>query len=237
MKFKILFYVLIFLFISVSAKADKIDDILKSIDKANGYSNSEKFTSVHWKGIINNMGMDLPLEFHFKKENNFRLEVDFMGQKMIQIYDGKEGWMYNPMAGPDPIELPPDQLDNMKKQNENIMSPFANLRKDSAKVELAGNETIDSKDCFKILVTDKGGKTSTLFVDAKSYMPVKAVSKTAGPDGTETDQEVLFKEFKNIDGVMIPQLMETNAGGMTGSIKIELFEVNKPIDDKLFKKQ
>ncbi len=54
----------------------------------------------------------------------------------------------------------------------------------------------------------------------------------SGPVEIVTD----YSDYKDVDGVMFPQAVNVEGGGMgAGSMTFDKIEVNQPVDEKLYK--
>jgi hypothetical protein len=100
-------------------------------------------------------------------------------------------------------------------------------------VELAGKETIDGVECYKLNVTLKGGRKQTLFIDTQKYNVVRIIS-TAKVNGQEVEQTVSFSNFQKLpEGIVVPMTITQQFGDVT----VNKMEVNKVTDEGIFKAQ
>ena len=98
-------------------------------------------------------------------------------------------------------------------------------------VELAGKETVDGKELFKINLTYKGGKKATVFLDPTTYHVVKSIT-TDKVNGQEQEVVTLFSNFEKVDGgIVFAKTIDLPYGRMT----VNKVEVNLPVDENIFK--
>ena len=72
------------------------------------------------------------------------------------------------------------------------------------------------------------------FIDAENYLQIKVVSKIK-VQGTETESEMVYGNYKPVAGVQIPHSIESRIGGKIASqIVIEKVETNIPIENSIF---
>ncbi len=105
------------------------------------------------------------------------------------------------------------------------------------KVELIGKEKTEGTDTYHLRVTLKNGNVRDLFIDADSFLEIKAIGKTTRR-GTETIVESSLGDYKEVQGMMVPFSIEQHPQGMQGQgqkITLEKVEFNVPVDDAIFK--
>jgi len=112
---------------------------------------------------------------------------------------------------------------------------------------LDGTETVEGHDTYKLKVIEKSGHTVHVWVDAKTFLETKIDGQPRTLDGTEHPVEVYYRDYRTVDGLQIPFVLETrvlpvgkNALGLRDTpvppekIIIERVTVNPKLDEKLF---
>src|SRR6185436_5197535 len=81
----------------------------------------------------------------------------------------------------------------------------------------------------------KNGTIQYYYLDTETYLLVKQEGKTKRR-GTEFDGESFFSDYKEVDGFMVPFVMEQGAKGMEQRQKMSFskIEMNVPLDDSSF---
>ena len=105
------------------------------------------------------------------------------------------------------------------------------------KAELAGKETIDGKEAYKIKLTLSTGKEITYFVDTKTYLLIQTKQMRAGMNSNEGEREVVtnYSDYKPVDGIMFPHTISNPGEGPgAGSMTFNKIELNKPIDESQY---
>jgi len=235
---KLLGVVALILLIAVPATAQTVDDILaKNTNAKGGLAKLKAVNTMRATGKVTiGPGMEAPITFEQKRPNSIRVEVVVQGMTIVQAYDGKVGWILNPMSGrKDPEPMPSEMLKNMEEQAD-VDGPFIDYKAKGSTVELMGKEKADGADCYKIKVTLKSGDTRTYFIDAENYLEVKVESKTT-VRGTETEGDTIIGDWKEVAGMMMPFSMDAGQKGAPARQKITLekIEVNPAIDGARFK--
>ncbi len=92
---------------------------------------------------------------------------------------------------------------------------------------------MDGTEAYKIKLTTKGGKVRTFFIDPKNYYIIRTVAK-ATVNGQEQEVTINFGDFKKTEeGYVFPHSIGGAFG--QGDMTVTKIEVNKPVDEKIFK--
>ena len=95
-------------------------------------------------------------------------------------------------------------------------------------------ETIDEKECYKVILAPKHGKPITTYYDRKTHFEVKSEILVNSPMG-EMLIESYPSEYKSVDGVMIPhKIRQVVAGIQEMFILTETVEHNTDIPAERF---
>jgi hypothetical protein len=116
-------------------------------------------------------------------------------------------------------------------------------------VELDGTEKVEDRDAYRLKLTLRSGASLHVWVDAHSFLELKAEGQPRRLDGVEHRVEVYYHDYRIESGLMIPHTLEThvasvprNALGMRDtpippeSAVIEKVVVNPKLEDALFTK-
>lgn len=152
-------------------------------------------------------------------------------------------WTYIPMRSPTPNKLPDDALAGMQTEMD-IAGPLVDYVAKGHKATLIGKDTLDGNPCYKILLITKGGKEIKYWIDATTFLLTQSASKGGGMFGSgrknpDAESVVLYKDYSAEEGILFPHTIEiksTNAEGRGGGgTTFDKFEINKPVDPKLYK--
>jgi len=150
--------------------------------------------------------------------------------KVMQGFDGKTTWSYNPMMGPSVLTgKEADEMKNSFKFKEN------EWRSRYSKVETVGIETAEGEECYKVAVTTKGGSaTATNFYSVKSGLLIKSVVKSATEMG-EIEIQILAKDYRKVgDLILVPFQQITSMVGQTVVLTISEIKINTDIPPSTF---
>ena len=238
MKKSILLVVSIFCLCSFSGMTQdlKLEDVLSKYYEAVGIDHIKEWNTLTMTGKTTTQGMEFPFTILNKRPGKVRTEFEIQGNKMLQVFDGQTGWSVSPWSGSsEPQDMTPDEVKGMKEQADFEGSLF-NWKEKGHKAELIGKEDLEGTPVYKIKVIRADENTEIYFIDAENFVPLK-VASVAKIQGNETESESYPSNYKEVNGTMMPFVVENKYKGQTVShIVMDKYEINKEIDDSLFVK-
>jgi outer membrane lipoprotein-sorting protein len=182
--------------------------------------------------------VSLPFVMEMQRPRKMRLEIQFQGQTAVQVFDGVNGWKLRPFLGRREVE--PYTADEMRAASaqQELDGPLIDYSAKGSKVELEGTESVEGHDAYKLKLTLNDGQVRHVWVDAKTFLEVKVEGDPRRLDGKYHPVETYFRDYKSVDGLMIPHLIETSVEGVKGSqkITIERVALNPKLEDSSFTK-
>jgi len=221
--------------------AQTADEIINKYITAIG--GLEKMKSVKTEKTVISIesgGMTIEQTIYKKRPNMLREETTLQGKTSLQVFNGTEGWVVNPFTGRETVEaMPEDDVKEMKIQAD-MDGELIDYAKKGFKVTAEGEEDVEGAMAYKLkLVTDKNDIIN-FFIDKETSYLVKQSFKQKNEDGSEAESELLFSNFKTVEGRVIPFEMVANSKYMgqvyKTPIKVVSIEFNKDTNDDLFKK-
>lgn len=220
--------------ISIGSYGQTVDEIVdKHIAALGGMDNINAVKTIETDRSLSVSGMEIPTKTLLVVGKSVRSESTVMGNSMIQVVDGKAGWMIRPtmMGGTgEPEDMPADVL----KQTESQLDPFGglvNYKEKGNTVELVGKEKVDKKDAFHLKLTTKEGQVVEEWLDAETFLVSKIKVEMAGQQG-----EISMSDYKDVDGVKFPNTMDISSPQGVITFITNKVVVNGTIDDNVFKK-
>jgi outer membrane lipoprotein-sorting protein len=178
----------------------------------------------------------LPVLLEMKRPHKSRVEIEFQNDKAIQVYDGVKGWKYRPYLGRNDVEpFSPQELEAASLEAD-LDGPLVDYASKGTKVDLEGVEKVEGRDAYKLKLTLKDGKVRHLWVDTQTFLEVKTEGSPRRMDGRMRHVEIFYRDYKNVNGLMVPHVLETAVQGVKRSHKMvfETVLVNPKLDDSLF---
>src|SRR5882724_13128348 len=220
--------------------AQTADDVINAYLKARG--GLAKIKSIQTERVTGTItfapGVEGPFFFERKRPLKMHTEITVNGQSLIRVYDGKSsGWIYNPFA-PNAAVLPMTPADISGIADEaDFEGPFVDYKAKGNQIEYVGKEQIDGKIVHKLKLTDKQGDASFFFFDASTGLIMKWQGMRKVGDKV-LPWETYFRDFREVDGLKYPFLVESAATDSDQIQKITAtkIETNIPLNDSQFAK-
>jgi len=182
--------------------------------------------------------VQLPFVLEMERNRKTRLELQFNGQTAVQVYDGTNGWKLRPFLNRRDVEpYTPDELKAASMQAD-IDGPLVDYVAKGTKVELEGVQQIDGHDAFNLKLTLKTGQVQHIWVDAQNFLDVKVEGTPRRLDGRFHPVATYLRDYRSVNGLMIPYVNETAVDGVkqTEKILVEKVIVNPKLEDSHFSK-
>jgi outer membrane lipoprotein-sorting protein len=181
---------------------------------------------------------EVPFTLQMKRPNKQRLAMEFGGKTAVQVFDGEHGWKFRPFLNRNDVE--PFTADEAKTEasRSDLDGPLIDYAAKGTKVELDGVEQVEGQPAYKLKVTPKSGGVKHVWIDAKTFLDVKMDGFPKHMDGKMHPVYVYQRDFRSVQGVMIPFVVETAVDGYTETHKllVEKASINPQLDDSLFSK-
>jgi len=181
--------------------------------------------------------VQLPFVKEQARPRKQRIELTFQGQNAIQVYDGEQGWKLRPFLGRHEVEnYTPDEL-KLASNEQELDGILIDHKRKGNRVEAEGTEQVEGRDAYKLKVTLSNGEVRHVWLDKETYLEVK-IDGTRKMDGKPRPMTTYLRDYKKVDGLQIPHLLETRVDGVVGSerIIVEKVALNSPIADERFQK-
>lgn len=182
--------------------------------------------------------IQLPFTLVLKRPNLMRMEVLFNGKTAVQVYDGQHGWKLRPFLNRSDAE--PFTAEEMKTESErgDLDGPLIDYAAKGTKIELDGTEMVEGQAAYRLKVTPRNGVVKHIWIDGKTFLDVKVDGFPRRMDGKMHPVYVYQRDFRSVQGVMIPFVLETAVEGYTEThkLQIEKATTNPKLDDALFSK-
>jgi len=182
--------------------------------------------------------VQLPFVMEMKRPHKSRVEIEFAGKTAVQTYDGKTGWKLRPFLNRKDVEPFTAEEAKSTAEKDDLDGPLLDYAAKGTKVQLEAVEPVEGRDAYKLKLTMKDGKAQHIWIDAQSFLDVKVEVTPRRMDGRMHDVWVYQRDFRSVQGVMIPFVVETVVVGYreTHKMLIEKVALNPALDDALFGK-
>jgi outer membrane lipoprotein-sorting protein len=225
---------------AASLSADQI--VERNIEARGGLDAWRKVQTMSWQGHISGPASQesrMAYVLEQKRPNKTRFDVRAMNQRSLRVFDGSHGWKVGstPNGRPKVDPYTPSEL-KFAQDADGIDGLLIDYKAKGNKVMLDGIENVDGRSAYRLAVTRASGDRHHVWIDAQSFLDVKYDRTSidqAGRSGTVT---VYLRDFKSVDGLQIPGVIETGIAAAAPSSKMELEKilVNPPLEDQVFAK-
>jgi hypothetical protein len=180
----------------------------------------------------------LPFVLEMKSPRKSRLEIEFAGKTAVQVYDGVKGWKVRPFLNRNEVEPFTEEEAKAEAGKPDIMGPLIDYAAKGTKVTLEGSEAVEGRNAYKLKLITKGGDARHIWIDAQNFLDVKVEGVPRRMDGKMRSVWIYQRDFKPVQGLMMPFVMETAIDGYheTHKIIVEKAAVNPKLADSLFAK-
>ena len=168
-------------------------------------------------------GTNITMTQSQKAPNRFYQLVDFGVGRQTTVFDGEKG---KSSAMGQELNMTPDQIEQMKLGSLYSMLEYA---KNNIKTELAGMETINNKDAYRVTFTYPSGKKATNYYDVNSGLIVRTIAEGAG-----ATQTIDFDDYRDVQGIKYAFKMSVGTPNGTIDLITSSVEVNTNPNDTLF---
>jgi hypothetical protein len=180
----------------------------------------------------------LPYTLQVERPNKQRLAIEFAGHTALQVFDGERGWKLRPYLNrPDPEPFSEDELRKAVAEPQ-LDGPLIDYAAKGSKVELEGTEMVGGQGTYRLKVTSKQGHEQHIWVDGSTFLEAKMEGNPRHFDGHMRKVETYLRDYRRVEGVMVPFVAETRIESVPGghSITIEKVVLNEKIDESAFAK-
>ena len=157
----------------------------------------------------------LPFLMELARPRKLRFELQVAGKTALQVYDGVNGWKLRPYLNR--LEVEPYTAEEMKAaaMQSELDGPLVDYAAKGTRIESEGTEKVEDRDTYKLKLTLKSGDVTHVWVDAQTFLETKIQGQPRRLDGTYHPVEVYYRDYRNVNGLEIPFVLETRVVPVT----------------------
>jgi hypothetical protein len=157
----------------------------------------------------------LPFVMELKRPRKMRVELVFKGQTAIQVFDGANGWKLRPFLNRRVVEPYTEAEMKSAAMQADLDGPLVDYAAKGTQIELDGVEKVEDRDTYKLKLTMKNGQSIHVWIDAQSFLETKIEGQPRRLDGTYHPVEVYYRDYRPVNGLQIPFVLETKVLPLT----------------------
>jgi len=218
----------------------KLDELIDRYTAARGGKEKlESIQSVKMKGRWESKQISLsPSTVTITPGHFLRATEPGPGIVMVKAVDGDTAWEVTPQSG---IAKPTTMVSKEGSRYRRLadpQGPLVDYQQKGNKVELVGKMPWKNTQVYKVKVTYPDQGVNYLYLDAKTFLPVRLVQAMFVPQlNAEVGIEFLYSDYRDIQGVKWPCKESANAPEVNYAHTVvwDTLEVNPAVDPAIFK--
>jgi hypothetical protein len=162
-----------------------------------------------------------------KLPNRYYSELLVGEKNLIEAYNGKSAWHQNAagelgtLVGPEGMQL--------EAAAQYYNSRLVNPKKSKIALMFVGHAQVRGKDALQLEVTTATGVKRQVFFDSQTHLIVKETATVGG-----VDEEILYDDYRTIDGVKLPHKIELHRGSDKYDISVTRAVINGTVGERVF---
>ena len=180
--------------------------------------------------------IQLPFTLELKRPALQRLEIPFQGQTAIQVFDGSNGWKLRPYLGRHEVEAFNQDEIRIAASQQPLDGALIDYQSKGTQVEVESAEKLEGRDAYRLKLSLKNGDVLHTWIDAQNFLDIKIDAPARRWNGQMHAVSTYFRDYRSVNGLMIPHRMETVVDGVPGSenIYVQKVALNPDLPDKHF---
>jgi len=160
------------------------------------------------------------------------------GVPIAKVVNGASSWETSPQRGAFKPRPMADKDSARFRLFADPQGPLVNHVAKGNTIEVVGKMPWQGSQVYKLKVTSREGGVFHLYLDAKTFLPVRVVTTLYVHQwGENTALEIVYDDFRDVQGVKWPFTEKANAPeiNLKQSTTWSRIEVNQPLDEAAFK--
>jgi len=223
---------------SSALTAEQIVD--RSVEARGGLAAWSRIATIIWEGHLESQRSalpSLPFRLEEKRPGKSRFEITEPSQRSLRVFNSVSGWkMKLGEDGRPEVKQFTAQEVRFARSAAGLEGPLIDFRAKGSTVVLEGTEDLEGRKSYRIGVRLSTGEHQTVWVDAANFLESRYDRAAYGPTGPKGTISVRYRDFKEVEGLALPSLIEIGgaAGSKPDQMVIERVALNPPIDDREF---
>jgi hypothetical protein len=222
-----------------AAEPSAAEIVAKNVAARGGLDAWRKVETMVWIGHIESAHTPMPImqfKLEQKRPNKTRLQINVLGDKSMRVFDGVHGWKLRPAHGrPEVQPYTPEELKSAQA-GHGIAGPLIDYAGKGNSVTLEGVDELGGRKAYHLSVRPAEGGKEDVWVDTRTYLEIRYDRMAEGPAGAARRVSASYGDYRAVEGLQIPFLIETGGGqaATPDRMQIETVVLNAPLDDSTF---
>ncbi|HZV89452.1 MAG TPA: hypothetical protein VFF95_18020 [Candidatus Binatus sp.] len=217
------------IFSPVLRAQDPAKIVSEYVKAAGGSKALSKIQTETLEGAFSNPADGKPSTYTFslKLPNRYYSEFVLGDKNLIEAYNGKSAWRQTTSG--ELSTVLGQQGQQLEAASLCYNSRLLNLKKHKLAVAFIGHAQVRGNDALQLELTTPTNIRRELFFDPQSHLLVKESAPVAG-----LDEEILYDDYRTVDGVKLPYKIELHRGPDTYDINITRAAINGTVGERTF---
>ncbi len=217
------------------ANAQTVDEIInKHADALGGKDKLSQIKSISYQNKTEVMGNESNSTIIILNGKGYRSDANFNGQQIVQVVTDKGAWAINPFGGSSNAQAAPADQYKAVEDGIYLPDPLFNYADHGAKVELQGQEKVDSVNAYKIKYTNKDSGIVTYYISPVTYYIIESV-KVGEVQGQETNITISYSDYRKTDfGIYVAYAVNIDMGQFALKSNVDKVDINKDVNPSIF---
>jgi len=214
----------------------------KSIAARGGLEAWRRIETMAWTGHVESTdspAQAMPFLMELKRPNKTRFEITAVDKRFARIFDGLRGWRLRPgNSGAPEVKVFSKEEAAYSRDEFVIDGPLVDYEDKGVKLTLAGVDEMEGRKAYLLVATLPSGAERRIWIDAETFLEVRSDRPSSNPLIKGAPISVYYREYRSIEGVQVPTVIETRTSG-TGPAQrlvIEKVALNPALSDVVFTK-
>jgi len=194
-----------------------------------------------WTGQVRIPGESappMPFVMALQRPNKTHFEIASADKRFTRVFNGSTGWRLRPGGNGQPeLKVLSKEEAAFSRDEFVIDGPLIDHAAKGVAVKLAGLDEIEGRKAYLLEVRLPAGASRRIWVDAETFLDVRCDRPSTSPLTTGAPVSVYYRDFRPVNGLVIPHVIETRPGtgpGGTQVLAIESIAVNPPMPMQTF---
>jgi hypothetical protein len=194
-----------------------------------------------WTGQVRATGQSappMPFLMELQRPNRTHFEISTIDKRFARIFDGRKGWRVRPGGSGLPDLKAFSKEEAAFSRDEFVIDgPLVDHAAKGVAVKLAGLDEIEGRKAYLLEAKLPGGGSRRIWVDAETFLDFRCDRPSTSPLTKGAPVSVYYRDFRAVDGLLIPHVIETRSGpggGPSQTLSIEKVALNPPLPAQAF---
>lgn len=240
---KSIFTTCFLLFAFTIVHAQSAESIINECKEALGGANWEKVNSIKYSTVLEQGGMQIPLEIYQMRDGRMYVKFNYQGMEIVQAaFDGTTLWSTNFMTQKAEKSTSED-TENHRRSCKDFPNALAQWKELGYKPTLEGEHDVDGAKCYKIRLEKKTqlieGKEQPnieyYYIDKESKALIMTEEEFVSGEMKGKIGQSKLSDYQEVNGVFIPfSQTEGIKDGFSQTMTFKTVELNTAVDEKIF---